>query len=214
MISLLLALAVAAPALLPSPSPLATPIRVDVVVQAGHEGRPASCARYPRHHCNVGAKGEVQWTPVVADEVTRVLRAHGVSVARLPADFEGHYVADAAVFIHFDGNVKPCSTGASIGYHRAGSAHAAHLWRAYYKRYFPFRFMPDNFTDNLLDYYAFRQVNTTHGGLVIELSEIDCPAQRAWTAPRLRWQGDLLAHFLSTLIGKGGVPDPGPFTQP
>ncbi len=211
MISLLLALAIASPTPSPPPSPVPTPIRVDVVVQAGHEGRPASCARFPHHRCDLGAKGEVQWTPVVADEVTRVLRAHGVTVARLPADFDGRYVADAAVFIHFDGNDKPCSTGASIGYHRALSLHAAHAWRAYYKRYFPFRFMPDNFTDNLLDYYAFRRVKTTDGGLVVELSEIDCPVQRAWTAPRLLWQGDLLAHFLSTLIGRGHVPDPGSF---
>lgn len=209
MISLLLALAIASPSALPSPMP--TPTRVDVVVQAGHEGRPASCARFPRHHCNLGAEGEVQWTPVVADEVTRVLRAHGVTVARLPADFDGRYVADAAVFIHFDGNDKPCSTGASIGYHRTTGKPAADAWRAYYGKYFPFRFMPDDFTNNLRDYYAFRQVKTTDGALVIELSEIDCPAQRAWTAPRLLWQGDLLAHFLSTLIGKGNVPDPGAF---
>lgn len=212
MLSLLLALAVASP--VPAPSAVAAPpapTRVDVVVQAGHEGRPASCARFPQHHCNLGATGEVLWTPIVADEVARVLRAHGVSVARLPADFDGRYVADAAVFIHFDGNDKPCSTGASIGYLRPSSKAAADAWRAYYGKYFPFQFMPDNFTGNLRFYYANRQVRTTDGALVLELSEIDCPVQRAWNAPRLVWQGDLLAHFLSTLIGKGNVPDPGPF---
>ncbi|HVA27688.1 MAG TPA: hypothetical protein VNF68_05880, partial [Candidatus Baltobacteraceae bacterium] len=87
-------------------------VTTDVLVSAGHEGRPASCARYPKRVCNLGASGERAWTPIVADEVTRVLRAHGVRVVRVPADFDGAYVADAAVFIHFDGATKPCSSGA------------------------------------------------------------------------------------------------------
>ena len=39
----------------------------DVLISAGHEGRPASCARFPQHHCNLGASGEREWTPIVAD---------------------------------------------------------------------------------------------------------------------------------------------------
>lgn len=187
------------------------PTVVDVVISAGHEGRPASCPRFPQHHCNLGTPGEVAWTPIVADAATRVLRAHGVTVARLPADFEGTYDADAAIFIHFDGNARPCSTGASIGYHRPSDAAAAAAWRALYTPYIPFAFMPDNFTRNLKDYYGFRQVRTKDGALVVELGELTCPSAKAWLAPRLEWEGELLAYFLSQRIGKGDVPDPGAF---
>ena len=148
---------------------------------------------------------------MVADAATQILRAHGIGVQRLPADFDGRYDVGAAVFIHFDGNDSPCSTGASIGFHRAQDAPAAAAWRSYYGRYFPFRFMPDNFTRNLSDYYAFRQVHAQNGALVLELGEIDCPAQKAWLQPRLAWEGAVLAHFLANQIGRNDVPDPGPF---
>jgi hypothetical protein len=190
---------------------LATVLLFDVLVSAGHEGRPASCARFPHHTCNLGAAGERAWTPIVADAIAKTLRAHGVTVARLPADFDGTYDVGAAVFIHFDGSLRPCSSGASIGYHRSADAGAADAWRTLYAAYFPFRFQPDNFTVSLRDYYAFRQVDATAGALVLELGEITCPAQRAWLAPRLQWEGALIAHFLSERIGKGDVPDPGPY---
>jgi hypothetical protein len=194
------------------PTPTPVPTVTDVVVQAGHEGRPASCAEYHRHPCNLGAAGERDWTPIVADEVTRVLRAHGVAVARIPADFRAVYATDAAVFIHFDGNDKPCSTGASIGYAaNDANRNAAAAWRAYYGGYWPYRFMNDNFTVNLRRYYAYKQVIASKGALVLELGEVDCPEQKDWLTPRLLWEGDVIAHFLSALIGKGDVPDPGQY---
>jgi len=186
-----------------SPSPQPTPLEhYDVLVSAGHEGRPASCPHFPKHKCNLGAAGERQWTPVVADEITRSLRASGIAVAREPADFNGFFEVKAAVFIHFDGSDRPCSTGASIGYHDAGSSAAAQLWRDMYSRYFPFTFMPDNFTVNLRDYYAFRQVHAADGALVIELGEISCPAQREWLSTRLKPVSDLVADFIRRLIAK------------
>ncbi len=181
---------------------------VDVLISAGHEGRPASCARYPKRACNLGARGEIDWTPVVADEATRVLRAHGVSVAREPADFDGSYAVDAAVFIHFDGSASPCSSGASIGYHQAKFKPAAQEWRTLYSRYFPFGFQPDDFTNSLRDYYAFRQVDARDASLVLELGELTCERQRAWLGPHLQFDGQLIAYFLSRLIGKGDVPLP------
>jgi hypothetical protein len=193
---------------------LVAALAFDVLISAGHEGRPASCAHFPAHHCNLGAAGERAWTPVVADAATSILRRHGVKVARLPADFAGTYVVDAAAFIHFDGSSPPCQSGASIGYHRREDASGAGAWRELYGRYFPFRFQPDNFTAGLRDYYAFRQVKASELSLVVELGEITCPAQRAWLAPRLQWEGALLAHFLSEQIGKGDVPDPGVFRAP
>ncbi|MGB6062628.1 MAG: hypothetical protein WBG27_13040, partial [Candidatus Aquilonibacter sp.] len=82
---------------------LATLVHADVLISAGHEGRPGSCARFPARACNLGARGERDWTPVVADETTRVLRAHGLRVIREPADFDGRFAVGMAIFIHFDG---------------------------------------------------------------------------------------------------------------
>lgn len=185
----------------------------DVLISAGHEGRPESCAQFPKHKCNLGTAGERQWTPVVADEATKILREHGVTVARLPADFRGTYDVAAAVFIHFDGSSTPCGSGASVGFHHPNDANAAKTWHDLYGRYFPYGFQPDNFTAGLRDYYGYRQVNAPDGSLVLELGELTCPAQRAWLEPRLRWEGALVAHYLSRLIGKGDVPDPGAFRQ-
>lgn len=179
---------------------LAALLHYDVLISAGHEGRPESCARFPRHHCNLGAQGERAWTPIVADEATRKLRALGYTVAREPADFDGQYDVKAAIFIHFDGTEKPCTSGASIGYHTGASKPAADLWHSMYGSIFPFQFKPDNFTDNLRDYYGFRQVQTQDGGLVLELGELTCEPQRAWLAPRLQQEGDLIAQFVDRLI--------------
>lgn len=181
---------------------------VDVVISAGHEGRPASCAAFPGRACNLGAAGERAWTPVVADEAAQTLRRYGVRVARLPADFHGTYRAKAAVFIHFDGSTHPCSSGASIGYSSSASREAARAWRALYGNYFPFAFQPDNFTEGLRNYYGFKQVHATRGALVLELGELTCPPQRAWLAGRLQRCGDVLAYFLGRLIGKGPLQPP------
>jgi hypothetical protein len=189
-----------------------TLLTYDVLISAGHEGRPASCARFPHHHCNLGAAGERAWTPIVADAAAQTLRSHGLTVARLPADFGGKYRVAAAVFIHFDGSDPPCRSRASIGYPHKRDAPAAVTWRALYGRYWPFGFQPDNFSTGLREYYAYRQVDARDASLVIELGEITCSAQRAWLAPRLHWTGALLANFLSGLIGKGDVPNPGAYS--
>jgi hypothetical protein len=180
----------------------------DVLISAGHEGRPASCARFPQHHCNLGAAGERAWTPIVADAATAILRSHGVRVARLPADFSGRYRVEAAIFIHFDGSDPACGSRASVGYPNKSDATAARTWRLLYRQYWPFGFQPDNFTTSLHQYYAFKQVDARDASLVLELGEITCPAQHAWLAPRLQWEGALLAYYLSALIGKGSVPKP------
>src|SRR5579872_6421194 len=173
---------------------------VDVLIQAGHEGRPASCALFPKRPCNLGAAGERATTPIVADEAARKLRAAGLRVARVPADYLGHYHVRAAIFIHFDGAQPPCTTGASIGYPR-GSAGAAHAWRAFYAGRFPFRFMPDDFTPSLAEYYGYRTVDPNPNTLVLEMGEITCPAQRAWLSSRYRELGDWIAQFVLERLG-------------
>ena len=183
-------------------------VHADVLISAGHEGRPASCARYTKRACNLGTAGERAWNPIVADEATRMLREHGLTVVREPADFDGEFAVDAAIFIHFDGSTKPCSSGASIGYHEPRFRAAANTWRDLYSHYFPFGFQPDDFTVSLRDYYGYRQVQATHASLVLELGELTCARQRAWLEPRLAFDGDLIAYFVSRLIGKGDVPLP------
>lgn len=186
MLSLLLAAAISTPA----------PVRADVLLSAGHQGRPASCARFPTRKCNLGAAGERERTPVVVAEAAKILRAHGVRVLVEPADFAGTFAVADAIFIHFDGSVPPCASGASIGFHRKEDEDAAKAWRARYSQSWKFRFQPDNFTKGLRDYYAFRQVDASDAALVLELGELTCPAQRAWLEPRIKWTGALLAHFL------------------
>lgn len=194
-------------------SPTAPPAIVrgyDVLVSAGHEGRPQSCARFPAHHCNLGAAGERVWNPIVADEVTRVLRAHGFRVVRVPADYRGTYAVRVAVFIHFDGAVPACGSAASIGYPASTAERVADSWKRLYGAYFPFGFRPDNFTGGLREYYAYKQTRAKRGAFVLELGEITCPAQRRWLAPRLRWDGDLIAYWIGSLLKPGRVPLPGP----
>ena len=81
---------------------------VDVVVQAGHEGRPESCAPNHVRACNIGASSaigrEIVWTPIVADAMTAALRTAGLRVARRPADYPQHDTARVAIYIHFDGS--------------------------------------------------------------------------------------------------------------
>lgn len=183
-------------------------LAVTILISAGHEGRPESCAQFPQHKCNLGAAGERQWTPVVADEATRILRAHGVTVIRKPADFAGHYDVDAAIFIHFDGSAPACASGASVGFHHAADAPAAALWHELYGARFPFGFQPDNFTKGLRDYYAYKQIDARDGSLLLELGEVTCPRQRAWLQPRLAWEGAMIAYFAGKLTGVDTIPLP------
>ena len=78
-----------------------------------------------------------------------MLRAPGLRVLREPADFDGMYDVGMAIFIHFDGAVPACTSGASIGYNGAAGQRAAAQWRTLYAPLYPFAFMPDNFTVGL-----------------------------------------------------------------
>jgi hypothetical protein len=178
----------------------------DVFIQAGHEGRTSGAT---------GATGplgdEIEWTPIVADEATRILRSAGVSVIREDALLHGVYDVKVAIFIHFDGANPPCRSGASVGYNDPTDEPAASEWKALYSKYWHFGWMPDNFTSNLSGYYGFSYTRTSDAEFVIELGEISCREQAEWLKPRLKWLGSLIAHFLSKRIGKGNVADPGPF---
>jgi hypothetical protein len=176
----------------------------DVFIQAGHEGRTSGKTGAP------GSFGdEIDWTPVVADEATKELRLAGLSVIRMPADFQGVFRVKIALFIHFDGSKVPCSSGASIGYNDPTDQPAAEVWKNLYREHWPFRWNRDSFTTNLSNYYAYGQTITTDAELVLELGEISCDEQAAWMKPNLQWMGKLIAHFVALRMGMNKPIHPG-----
>jgi hypothetical protein len=192
-----------APVALAHVSPASASVTADVLIQAGHEGRP-DCNVEPARLCNnTGARDEMSWNPIVADVATRLVRASGFSVLRVPAHLAGPYHVREAVFIHFDGSTTPCASGPSVGFPagalaRSGpnSPAAAAQWKQLYGALIPFAFQPDNFTPHLRDYYGFHRVAASDASLVIEGSETTCPAQHAWQVRNLQSEGRLIARFL------------------
>jgi len=173
---------------------------VDVVIQAGHEGRITG---------NTGAEGaqyrEEQWNIIVADEVSRQLREWNIEVTRIPAKV--HFLrARIAVSIHFDGAKIPCNSGASIGYPNTHSYMFAQRWKKLYAQYFPFHWHKDNFTRNLKQYYAYKWIRAEEF-LILELGEITCEKQTAWLKPRLKKIAGLIAYTIAKELGKE-VPEP------
>lgn len=169
---------------------------IDVVIQAGHEGRVKG---------NTGAQGkkykEIIWTVIVADEVAKQLRKWNIKVKRVPAKLP-FIKAKIAISIHFDGSVKPCRTGASIGYGSKKSYAFAQKWKKAYSNYFPFRWHKDNFTRNLKYYYGYRRIKTDKF-LLLELGEITCEKQTKWLKPRLKKIAFLIAETIrNELKGK------------
>jgi hypothetical protein len=187
-------------ALLLTPQPVRAD-QVDVVVQAGHQGRPQSCAPLRVKACNLGtglgAQLERDWTPVVADAAAAALREDGFRVKRRPADYAGRDRARAAVFVHFDGSAPACRSGASVGFPDPADAAFARRWEDRYRTWFPYRFAGENITRNEADYYGFRKVDAPRRRLLIEFGELTCPVQERWMAPRLRAMGIQVARFIS-----------------
>ncbi len=173
---------------------------VDVLVQAGHEGRPQSCVALAVRHCNLGtsfgAQLERRWTPVVANAAARALRAAGLRVLRRPADYVGHDTARAAVFLHFDGSAPVCRSGASVGFPPTTGAAFVHDWERRYRAIFPFRFAGENITAGEAEYYEYKKVDAPGRSMLIEFGEMTCAAQERWLAPRLAKLGVQLARFL------------------
>jgi len=188
-------------------------IDCDVVIQAGHEDTPDSAT---------GGEGplgrEIDWTPIVANEAVRVLKAAGVAAVKETAHIKvtkQHYRCKLALFIHFD---APDSgeAGPSVGYDHASDAEAAEQWKTLYKEFFPFpdTWRPDNATDREKFYYAFKYTATSDAEFLIEFGDLQSLRQAKWLKPRLVWLGQLVAHFVSSRIGKGKVPKPAAFTPP
>lgn len=169
----------------------------DVYIQAGHEGRTkgstGTSSSYGR---------EIDWTPIVADEAARILKEAGISVIRSDADRKKYSVVDLAVSIHFDGCIKECGSGASIGYDDVTDKPAADEWKAFYSNYFKFKWHNDNFTKNLSQYYNFKYTITRDAELVLELGDLTCPEQAVWMKKNLKNLGHVVAYFSAMRIGK------------
>ena len=169
---------------------------VSVIVQAGHEERTTG---------NTGATGskykETDWNTIVADEVARKLTEWDIDVQRIPAEVPKFARAKIAVSIHFDSAKKPCRSGASIGYPDKNSFTFAKRWEKLYRSRFPFGWHQDNFTQNLKNYYAYKQIDTEKF-LLLELGEITCDKQTAWLQPRLKKIAHLIAYAIATELGK------------
>jgi hypothetical protein len=173
---------------------------VDVLVQAGHQGRPQSCAALHVRACNLGTglgtQLERNWTATVADAAAATLRRDGLRVVRRPADYAAHDHARAAVFLHFDGSVPACASGASVGFPDSADAAFARAWEARYRSFFPFHFAGENISANESHYYGFRKVDAPGRKLLIEFGEMTCPEQERWMKPRLHDLGVAVAEFI------------------
>ena len=111
------------------------------------------------------------------------------------------------VFLHFD-DPDGGESVASVGFKNSSDEPAAAEWKKLYAKFFPFRFMPDNFTADEASYYGYKYTITTDAEFLIEFGDLNSVTQARWMKPRLKWMGALLAHFLSQRTGKGNVPLP------
>lgn len=190
-----------------------------VLIQAGHEGKKRNKGNGTT--TSVGATGialpEHKMTPIVADRATEVLRAHGVSVVRVPGVYPRVFHVDLGICLHFDGSTSPCGSGASVGYPAgvpAGSNKpTAQLWKSIWGEVWPFGFEDDNFTEDLRGYYGYSRMSTNIAELLIEFGEISCPQQDAWLQANLHLLGDMVAYFAGRVLGVD-IPKPTGFVDP
>lgn len=171
--------------------------RAEIYIQAGHEGRTTGATGTSSEFGN-----EIDWTPIVADEATRLLEEAGVTVIRSPADRRKYSVVDLALSIHFDGCATQCGSGASIGYDDPTDKPAADEWKAFYSTHFKHKWHEDNFTKNLSNYYNFKYTITRDAELVLELGDLTCPTQAKWMKANLKNLGHAVAYFAAKRIGK------------
>lgn len=171
--------------------------RAQIYIQAGHEGRTKGSTGTSSQYGN-----EIEWTPIVADEATRILEEAGISVIRSKADRRKYSVVDLALSIHFDGCATQCGSGASIGYDDPTDKPAADEWKAYYSQFFKHKWHKDNFTKNLRYYYNYKYTITKDAELVLELGDLTCPEQAKWMKKNLKNLGHIVAYFAAKRIGK------------
>lgn len=179
---------------------------IDVLIQAGHEGGKRNSGKGST--TSIGTKGEMERTPKVANKAAEVLKANGFTVHRENAFYDKVYDCKLAISIHFDGSSKPCASGASMGYPHPSAAPSnkvvADQWRKIYSEFWPYKWMPDNFTGGLRGYYGYAYTKTSVAELLLEMGELSCPTQKAWLDVRVDngFLGELVAYFASVALGK------------
>ena len=171
--------------------------RAEIYIQAGHEGRTKGATGTSSTYGT-----EIEWTPIVADEATRILEEAGISVIRSKADHRKYSIVDLALSIHFDGCATQCGSGASIGYDDHTDKPAADEWKSMYSNHFKHKWHKDNFTKNLSNYYNFKYTITRDAELVLELGDLTCPTQAKWMKKNLKNLGHIVAYFAAKRIGK------------
>ncbi|MGF1475838.1 MAG: hypothetical protein ACFB6S_09770 [Geminicoccaceae bacterium] len=192
---------------------------VDVVIEAGHEKR-KRCdwveLAFATRPCALGtevfftgeAVAEVDWNIRVADSAADYLSARGYRVLRIPADHNQRIDARFGVFIHADGHPVACASGPSVGYPPEQGPDLGERWKAFYKDNVPdvrdFRFIKDNVTNSLRDYYNYKFINAPHL-LVIEIAEMTCPQQFFALNPRLVQVGQTVGAFIDETLGSATV---------
>lgn len=179
------------------------PMKYDFYIQAGHEGRTSG-----RTGAQTAFGREIDWTPLVADEATRILEEAGFSVKRDDATLERRYLVELAIAIHFDACEKSCGTGAAIGYDDPTDKPAADEWKKIYGTYYPFPMKSDNHTRNLRHYYAFWWTITRDAELVIELGDMNCQEEAEWLRSNLKKLGHIIAYFCARRVGSDAVSKP------
>ena len=188
----------------------------EVLIQAGHykhnpwDDRTGAATKYGK---------EIDWTPVVRDSAVALLEDAGISVISTDASIKTRqgdppsafrrFKVKTAVFVHFDGS-KSGTAGASVGYNDDSDKPAATEWKNLYARYWDFKWMEDNYTDNLRYYYGYSHSITSDAEMVIEFGDLSNEAQALWLKPRLKILGHILAHFLASRVGKGDLIPPPP----
>lgn len=177
-------------------------IKYDVVLQPGHYPRISK----PGEDVATGGEGKYVTEQEVAAYVTGIvaneLKAQNknLRVVIVPADgFQRPLRTKIFVAFHTDAYDKkkglPCDSSASVGYPDDASGKAMHYLALAVATTLdepPKKFMEDNFTGNLRDYYAYKHMTDGVKGLV-EMSELTCPADEE----RLLARADVLGRNLA-----------------
>jgi hypothetical protein len=153
----------------------------DVVVQIGH---------FPRTTGKTGGQGifvnEQQIAALVAAGLIQHLSAKTVHDEPIKAlligadDFNPQLTTRVFLSLHTDSSKFPCRVGPSVGYQEVADAKGMHgiaLALAITLGYDAEKFMRDNYTKNLSNYYAYSQFNALDCKGLLEMSELSCPEQ-------------------------------------
>jgi hypothetical protein len=100
------------------------------------------------------------------------------------------------ITFHYDGGVRVCTTGTSVGY-PSDITPFIQNWKTRYKSVFPFKVMNDNFSGlRMKKYYMFGSMNAKEK-MLIEFGEYTCIKQYKWLNEHRDWLGEFVGEFLT-----------------